>query len=181
MSGKQQQSTSGDKFKGRIKPRRKSLRSSRARRYDGEQPQFKLKNCDPDVSYAWVRQGGGLGVGNQYYYEHLGYQVILATEDPNEVHPLTERRVATGEPFIREDLILMGIHKDDRDLLVDEGHDGYGGRVAAAEKHARLAKGRSAADRQSHAGISPDMLAQSGAAMENHKSTGVSVMHGRRV
>lgn len=154
MSGQKQAST---KFQpGRIKPQRKALRGSSSVRYDGENPEFALVNPDPDVKYFWARQGTR-GTGSQGYREGvLGYQVILASDDPGDVHPRVCINQQPGSPFIKQDLILMGIHREDYEILVDEGTDGRGGRVAAERVNQALGRGTSPSDDTS--GIDPRQI-----------------------
>lgn len=126
----------------RIKKKRKSL-YRKTLRSGGTNPHLELVNQDPDGVYKWVRRGDALrGVGNEdYFTQVLGYEVVVASDDPGAVRPRLGK-VVPGSPIIKQDMILVVIHRDDHDLIEAEGIDGMGGQVRALEVDDLLGKAR---------------------------------------
>ena len=154
----------------RIKPRRESRRKPlHEQHHDGQSPFFQLENADPDVVYRWVNRGNR-GTGTVGYYEYLGYETILATAGGDGIRTAAGTTPAGGE-IVRQDMVLMGIHKDDYALLVAEGHDGKHGQERVRLRLKQLGRGESPA-----AGnyIDPGLFEQ----VQNQSSDLMKVMRG---
>ena len=98
---------------------------------------YDLVNQDPDVRYHWAALGE-----NKEYLESIGYQVVIAMN--GMVRP-KYGEVVPGKPIMRgergEQLILMGIHKNDHALIVAHGADGRSGQRRADEIDKLLGRG----------------------------------------
>lgn len=129
----------------RIKPRRKSARKLvHEQHFDGQSPFFQLENPDPDVMYVWANPGNAAHPGTVGYYQWLGYVVIESTDDQHGIRTRAGNSPA-GKEIVRGDMVLMGIHKDDYALLVEEGPDGRKGQARARALLKQLGRGASPA------------------------------------